>query len=109
MAMQLAENSELLEHDGGQITLRCPPSHASLKSAVAEESIRKALSSRLGMDVKLRFVEGLPAQDTPAQVRQRNEDARQQGAIEALRNDPVVRKLEEHMDARLLEDSVRPL
>lgn len=109
MAMQLAENAELIEHDGVNITLRCPPSHASLRSSVAEESIRKALSTQLRCEIKLRFVEGHTAQETPAQVRQRHDDARQQNAIEAMRADPVVRKLEENMDARLLVDSVRPL
>ena len=109
MAMQLAENAELIEHEGANITLRCPPSHASLRSSIAEESIRKALSAQLRTEIKLRFVEGHTAQETPAQVRQRHDEARQQGAIEAMRTDPVVRKLEENMDARLLVDSVRPL
>ena len=109
MALMLAENSEFIEQDGAQVRLLCPSSHASLRTPLAEESIRKALSRVLGTDVRLRYVEGRPAQDTPAQVRRQHEKARQQEAIEALRNDPVVRSLEEHMDARLLDESVRPL
>ncbi|MFZ5466453.1 MAG: DNA polymerase III subunit gamma/tau [Pseudomonadota bacterium] len=109
MALMLAENSELVGQDGPQVSLRCPPSHASLRTPLAEESIRKALAKVLGMDVRLRYEEGRPAQDTPAQVRKQQEETRQLGAVESLRNDPLVRKLEEHLDARLLEESVRPL
>lgn len=109
MALMLAEHSELVEQDGELIRLRCPPSHASLRTPLAEESIRKALAKTLGMEVRLRYEEGRPAQDTPAEVRKRQEAARQQKAIESLQNDPIVRKLEERFNARLLEESVRPL
>ncbi|MDM7322578.1 MAG: DNA polymerase III subunit gamma/tau [Gammaproteobacteria bacterium] len=109
MALMLAENSELVGQNGPQISLRCPPSHASLRTPLAEESIRKALSKVLGMEVRLRYEEGRPVQNTPAQVRKQQEETRQLGAVESLRNDPVVRKLEERLDARLVEESVRPL
>lgn len=108
-ALMLAENSELVAQEGDLIRLRCPPSHASLRTQLAEDSIRKALSKRLGMEVRLRYEEGHPAQDTPAQLRRQQEEARQQEAVTALKQDPVVRKLEERLDARLLEESVRPL
>jgi DNA polymerase-3 subunit gamma/tau len=109
MALMLAENSELVRQDGPQISLRCPPSHTSLRTPLAEESIRKALAKVLGMEVRLRYEEGRPAQDTPAEVRKQQEAARQQEAIESLQNDPIVRKLEERLNAHLLEESVRPL
>jgi DNA polymerase-3 subunit gamma/tau len=109
MALMLAENSELVRQDGPQISLRLPPSHASLRNPLAEEAIRKALAKVLGMEVRLRYEEGRPVQSTPAQVRKQQEEARQQEAVESLRNDPVVRKLEERLDARLVEESVRPL
>lgn len=109
MALMLAENSELVGQDGELIRLRCPPSHASLRTPLAEESIRKALAKTLGMEVRLRYEEGRPAQDTPAEVRKQQEAARQQEAVESMQNDPIVRKLEERLDARLLEESVRPL
>lgn len=109
MALMLAENSELVAQDGELIRLRCPPSHASLRTPLTEESIRKALAKVLGMEVRLRYEEGRPAQNTPAQVRKQQEETRQQRAVESLQNDPLVRKLEERLDARLLEESVRPL
>jgi DNA polymerase-3 subunit gamma/tau len=108
-ALMLAENSELVALEGDLIRLRCPPSHASLRTPLAEESIRKALAKTLGMEVRLRYEEGRPAQDTPAEVRKQQEAARQQEAVESLKNDPIVRKLEERLDAHLLEESVRPL
>ncbi|MGK0673369.1 MAG: DNA polymerase III subunit gamma/tau [Halothiobacillaceae bacterium] len=109
MALMLAEHSELIAQDGDLIRLRCPPSHASLRTPLAEESVRKALTKALGMEVRLRYEEGRPTQSTPAQVRQQQEEMRQRGAVESLQNDPLVRKLEERLDARLLEDSVHPL
>ncbi|MEW6445919.1 MAG: DNA polymerase III subunit gamma/tau [Pseudomonadota bacterium] len=109
MALQLAENCEWVEQDGSRVSLRCPPSHASLRSSLTEESIRKALAVQLNLDVRLSFVEGAPTRATPAQVRQRHVEARQEEALESMRNDPLVRALEERVDARLLQDSVRPL
>lgn len=109
MALMLAENSELLGQNGPQISLRCPPSHVSLRTPLTEESIRKALAKVLGMEVRLRYEEGRPAQSTPAQVRKQQEAIRQQDAVKSLQNDPIVRKLEERLDARLVEESVRPL
>jgi len=107
--LMLAENSVLVSQDGPQLTLRCPSSHASLRTPLAEESIRKALSKVLGMEVRLRYEEGRPTQETPAEVRKQQEETRQLEAVESLRHDPLVRKLEERLDARLLEESVRPL
>ncbi len=111
MALQLAENLELVAQEGDKITLRCPASHASVRSSVSEKALATALGKQLGLGaaVRLQFVEGLPEQATPAQLRQQAQDARQQQALDSLRHDPLVRALEDHYAARLLEDTVRPL
>ena len=111
MALQLAENLELVAQEGDKITLRCPASHASVRSSVSEKALAAALGRQLGLSgaVRLQFVEGVPEQATPAQLRQQAQDARQQQALDSLRNDPLVRTLEDHYAARLLEDTVRPL
>ncbi|MDD2893404.1 MAG: DNA polymerase III subunit gamma/tau [Halothiobacillaceae bacterium] len=111
MALQLAENLELVAQDGDKITLRCPASHASVRSSVSEKALAAALGKQLGLNaaVRLQFVEGVPEQATPAQLRQQAQDARQQQALDSLRNDPLVRTLEDKYEARLLEDTVRPL
>ncbi len=106
--LMLAENVELVAEDEASITLRLPPSHASLRTAGAEEALRKALVRLRGRDLRLRFEEGQPVQKTPAQRREHENEARRQEAIASLRADPRVRKLEQHLDARLLEESVRP-
>jgi len=111
MALQLAENLELVAQEGDKITLRCPASHASVRSSVSEKALAAALGKQLGLNaaVRLQFVEGVPEQATPAQLRQQAQDARQQQALDSLRNDPLVRTLEDKYAARLLEDTVRPL
>ena len=111
MALQLAENLELVAQDGDKITLRCPASHASVRSGVSEKSLAAALGKYLGLagEARVQLLEGVPEQATPAQLRQQAQDARQQQALESLRNDPLVRALEEGYAARLLEDTVRPL
>ena len=111
MALQLAENLELVAQDGDKITLRCPASHASVRSGVSEKSLAAALGKYLGLagEARVQLLEGVPEQATPAQLRQQAQDARQQQALESLRNDPLVRAWEEGYAARLLEDTVRPL
>jgi len=111
MVMQLAENLEFVAQEGDKITLRCPASHASVRSATSENSIALALGKHLGLSgaVRLQIIVGATEKATPAQVRQQTQDARQQQAVESLRNDPLVRALEENYEARLLEDTVRPV
>jgi DNA polymerase-3 subunit gamma/tau len=109
MVLQLAENLELVTHEGDKITLRCPLSHVSVRSKPAEQAIERALGSYLGAAVHLTVIEGHPAQATPAQVRQLAQNTRQNDAVENLRNDARVRELEARFDARLLEDTVRPI
>ncbi len=111
MVMQLAENLELVGQEGDKITLRCPASHASVRSAASEKTLAMALGKQLGLSgaVRLQIIEGATEKATPAQVRQQTQDARQQRAFESLRNDPLVRALEDNYEARLLEDTVRPL
>lgn len=111
MALQLAENLELVGQEGDKITLRCPASHASVRSKMTESALALALGKQLGLSgaARLQFIEGVPEQATPAQLRQQAQDARQQQALDSLRNDPVVRALESQYEARLLEDTVRPL
>ncbi|MEF3193510.1 MAG: DNA polymerase III subunit gamma/tau [Halothiobacillaceae bacterium] len=109
MALMLAENSELEGQDGNLVTLRCPPSHASLRTQPTEEKIREALAKALGMDVRLRYVEGRPARATPAEARKQKEETRKHEAMASLRNDSIVKALETRLEGRLLEDTVRPL
>ncbi|MGD9888642.1 MAG: DNA polymerase III subunit gamma/tau [Halothiobacillaceae bacterium] len=111
MVLQLAENLELVSQEGDKIILRCPPSHASVRSVAAEKTLALALGKQLGLSgaARVQLIEGVPEQATPAQVRQQTQDARQQQAVDSLRNDPLVRALEENYAARLLEDTVRPL
>ncbi|MEW5839270.1 MAG: DNA polymerase III subunit gamma/tau [Pseudomonadota bacterium] len=111
MVLQLAENLELVAQEGDKITLRCPKSHASVRSQASEKAIAQALGQLLGLpgEARLQWLEGEVQQATPAQLRQQAADARQAQAVESLRNDPVVRALEENYGGRLLVESVRPL
>jgi DNA polymerase-3 subunit gamma/tau len=111
MVMQLAENLEFVSQEGDKITLRCPVSHVSVRSAASEKTLALALGRQLGLSgaARLQIIEGVTEKATPAQVRQQTQDARQQQAVQSLRNDPLVRALEDNYDARLLEDTVRPL
>ncbi len=111
MVLQLAENLEWVAQEGDKITFRCPPSHASMRSPSSEKALAEALGKRLGLGGAARvvFTEGVAAQATPAQVKQQARDARQQQAVESMRSDPAVRRLQEHYGGRLLEESVRPL
>ncbi len=84
------------------------PGHARLLNSRHEDKIRDALKDRFGDTIQLRIEEGAPGPHTPAAYEERQRQARQRAAEEAIRQDPVVRTLVERFEARVVEESIRP-
>ncbi len=109
MAAQLASNCSLVGWDGVRLELQLDPVGQSLLGSKAEASLRSALAVLAGREVELKITVGALAAETPAQRSQRNLAQAQRDAVESLRNDPVVKALEDQFDAELMDDSIRPV
>jgi DNA polymerase-3 subunit gamma/tau len=105
---QLAHQCEWLDSAGGRIRLRLPREMAHLVTS-AQGKLRAAVENALGAPVQLQFEHGAPVSQTVAQRLSAEQQGREAQAREAMRNDPFVRQVIEQFDARLIEDSIKPL
>jgi len=73
-----------------------------------KDQIKQAIESKLGLELKLDFI-SVPRLDaeTPQQAYVRLQQEEHQAAIVAIRQDPVVQKLNSLFGARLIENSVK--
>ena len=109
MVQQLAVNSVFTGREGNTLMLSLSSQHASLRSDMLEQRLCDALQKVLGEPVKLKFTVGELDRETPADVRQRQAQARQQAAVEAINSDPAVQRFRDEFDAKVLTDTVRPV
>ncbi len=105
---QLAHQCEWLRSENGRIHLRLQRDMAHLV-ATAQDKLRAALETRLGGTIQLCFEHGEPVAQTVAQRLNAEQRVRLEQAREAIRNDPFVQQVIEQFDARLIEDSIKPL
>jgi DNA polymerase-3 subunit gamma/tau len=105
---EMAQNSVLEARAPGEITLVLDQNCAQLHSKEREAALKEALEKLLGAPLKLTMRIATPTGETPAQRRQREQDARQQAAAQAIYNDPNVKALEEQFNAQVNPESIRP-
>ena len=108
MARMLAQHCEFVSVDDGKLTLAVPPGHRHLLEVAYREKFKAALEDRFGRLV-VEFTVGAAGDSTLAAHETREREARERSAVEAIDSDPFVREVREHLDARLVEGSVRPL
>ncbi|MDL0429689.1 DNA polymerase III subunit gamma/tau [Marinobacter sp. TBZ242] len=107
MPGNLASNAAM-SRNGDEIVLTIDEGHARLLNARHEEKIIEALRNRFGDTITLRVEQGDAGGKTPAAWEERQRQARQKAAEEAIRNDPAVQSIVERFEARVVEDSIRP-
>jgi DNA polymerase-3 subunit gamma/tau len=109
MARMLAQHSELVRYDGERVELTVPEAHRHLLDPSYRDKLRAALEERFGRKLRLAFALGPNTGNTPAERDDQERSARQRRAIEAIEGDPFVRELVENFDARVPDDSIRPV
>jgi len=109
MACMLAEHSELVGWDGERLQLVVPEAHRHLLERPYRERLQAALEAHHQRKLRLEFTLGAMNGNTPAEQQDQERQARQRRAIEAIEGDPFVRELVEGFDARVADDSIRPL
>ncbi|MEO8630746.1 MAG: DNA polymerase III subunit gamma/tau [Betaproteobacteria bacterium] len=109
MARMLAQHSELTSQAGERLFLMVPEAHRHLLEKPYRDKLQAALEEHFGRRLRLEFTLGQATGNTPAERDDQERQARQRIAIEAIDRDPFVRELVENFDARVIDESVRPI
>ena len=108
MARMLADHCELKRFDGNVIELSVPEAHRHLSEPAYNEKLQSVLRERFGNRVRLKIEIGGNG-DTPAAQEDRENKEKLDRAIEAIDTDPFVRDLVENLDAKVRDDSIKPV
>jgi len=108
MASQLAHHCGFIELGEGRLTLSLDPGSEQLRSPGTEERLRAALETALGGPLRLEIRVLRPQDETPAQRRTREQEARAQAAQDCLAADPVGRRLRDQFDGQWVPGSIEP-
>ncbi len=109
MARMAVEHCELVSFENGVMRLAVPEAHRSFAEASYRDKLRAALVEHFG-DIRLELSIGTVKGDQTLGAKEnRDREARQIKANDAVENDPFVRELRENFGARVEPDSIRPL
>ena len=109
MERMLAHNCELVAWHDGRIELRVPHAQRHLNDRAYQDRLKAALEQSLGAKVKLEISVGPSSGTTIAEIRERENEQRQNEAVAAIERDPFVKDLIENMDARVVSSSIKPV
>ncbi len=108
MARMLADHCELRRFDGNVLELSVPEAHRHLSQAAYNEKLQSVLRERFGNRLRVKIEIG-GSGDTPAAQEDRENKEKLDRAIEAIDTDPFVRDLVENLDAKIRDDSIKPV
>jgi DNA polymerase-3 subunit gamma/tau len=106
-AGQLVRNAALIGIENDIVRIALNPAYEHMSAPPLVASIEERLGAVLGRAVKLRFEKSAAATDTPAELAQRERQARQQEAERALGTDPFVQAVVRDFDAHVIPESIR--
>ena len=109
LARELAQNCEFREVDGGQCLLRLAPTKTHLQMKPNPERLEQALSEYFGRSIRLKIELAQNESNTPAEVAGRQREALQTKAVGSIVEDGFVRDVIEHLDASIVESSIKPI
>jgi DNA polymerase III, subunit gamma and tau len=109
LAHQIAANSRLERHEGGEIHLLLDETCVHMRNKNAEQRLEQALKQHYGTALRLVIHTGVPNTETPAQQRVRLDSERRQQALAAIERDPTVQAIKDTFGAQIHIDSIEPL
>lgn len=104
----LAQNCELVNFEGDEMTLRISEAHKHLASANYLDKLNTALNSHFGRRLKLTITTGQEV-NTPARQLAVEKAELQDQATQAIMNDRFVQGLMQDMGATIVPNSIKPL
>jgi DNA polymerase-3 subunit gamma/tau len=109
MPKMLAQHCEVKQFSADEIEFCVPELHRHLLDKSYQDRLQAALREYLGKPVRLKFSIGVVTGLTPAELENREKQARQSQAVAAIESDPFVRDLVENFDAKLIASSIKPI
>lgn len=112
LTRQLAENSGLVKYEQDTVHLSLSPELGHLATDNCKQKLQMALSKKLGQAVKLLFAdasEAITVGPTLAVERAEHQAVKQQHAVESIHNDPTVEIIKNTFNARIIENSIKPI
>jgi len=108
MSRMLAQYCELKRVAGGVMELTVPAMHKHLLEKSYQEKLATAIQEYLGQPYKLLISVGDATGQSAAAMEERERQAKQARAVQAIEGDPFVRDLVENFDAKLIQSSIKP-
>ncbi len=108
MARMLADHCELRKFESNILELSVPEPHRHLLEPAYSEKLQSALRTRFGKRLRVKIEVGGNG-NTPAAQEDREKKEKLDHAIEAIDTDPFVRDLVENLDAKIIDDSIKPV
>ena len=108
MARMLADHCELRKFESNILELSVPEPHRHLLEPAYNAKLQAALKQRFGERLRVKIEVGGKG-DTPAAQEEREQQEKLDHAIEAIDTDPFVRDLVENLDAKVIDDSIKPV
>jgi len=112
LTRQLAENSALIRCEQDSVHLALSSELGHLATDKSKQRLTDALTQKLGQELKLVFADtdaGIEAGPTLAVERAEQAAERQQQAVDAIHNDPTVEIIKNTFNARIIEQSIKPV
>ena len=107
LAQEIVANSQLQSYQDGNLTLALPAELVELATDQIKAEIRQALERKLEVSLRLELVVSDSATDlTPLQAKEQRLEEERLSAIDAIRQEKTVRKLQQAFNAELNEASV---
>ena len=108
MARMLADHCELRKFESDVLELTVPKPHRHLLEPAYSEKLQSALRTRFGDRLRVTIEIGGNG-NTPAAQKDRENQEKLDLAIEAIDTDPFVRDLVEILDAKVIDDTIKPV
>ena len=110
LPQEIAVNSVVESFEPDRLCLKMTPEMKKLVNPAREAEIQQAIESRLGVSCKLELVSQPQLNvETPYQAKIRGQEEHRQSAIESIRQNDTVKKLNRAFGAELVEASVRKI
>jgi DNA polymerase-3 subunit gamma/tau len=112
LTRQLAENSAFVKCEQQAVHLSLSPELGHLATDKSKQRLQDALANKLGQELKLVFADAgaiVEAGPTLAVERAEQQAVKQQQAIDSIHNDPTVEIIKNTFNARIIEQSIKPL
>ncbi|GAB6068034.1 DNA polymerase III subunit gamma/tau [Methylothermus subterraneus] len=108
MTKELAQHCVLARLDEQRCELLLDERFAHLQNPRWQEKLEQALITALGRPIKLTIQLVDSALETPASLRQRRQQEKLQGAVQAIAEDETVQELLKTFDAQIVPGSIKP-